>query len=551
MKCEYCSHDNEPGVKFCGKCGAQIPDKPMNDDNKADIKSTVSSVTNMVKAKPLSKLLKFAIPAVLVIIAIVIASSMFSGSGVSIAKDSINFFYEEDMVIVSGNNNPKFTIDGVMHSSQKSLDGSKAVVLTDYNYENGGVLWFVTTSNQVKIAEDVVGYKLSDTGKGVAYYTDFDSENSIASLYLYDTASKKTTRLSDEATFLTYEPAIIACISPDGKSVAFTSDYDISNDEVITHIKVDNKPVEKFGENMVVLAISDGGKYIYYAKVSNDGSSASLRVKSGKNDNRLISDLSSVRSNTTMILNEDYSQVIFNRNDKAYISQKGNEATKISNSLIDSLMLPSGSQVAYNYNNFVFGVSSLENNIASNSDGLLYINDKFETARISGSPSYGYRSFVSNDGKRLVFVSSSDILYVIDPTKPDAERIELAEDVKTFISSNDGKTIYYINDVDELWCVKGTGKPTKISDDVTGQFLTMSPNSNKLFFLVDHSYDNGGELYYTNNGSKREKISGGEEVGSIWSTPSNIFFVTVDYDLYRSSGNEKFELFQEEANIGY
>lgn len=555
MKCEFCGHENEKGVKFCGKCGAQIPEKPTDNENKTDIKEAVTSVTKMVKTMPLKKILKFAVPAVLVIIVILIAAPLLRGSNFSIVKDSINIFTDGDEVIVSGNNNAKFTIDGELYSSQKSIDGSKAVVLTDYSYSSGGTLWFVTPSGSVRIADDVLAYKTSDSGSGVVYLTDYDSNKNIAALYLYDTSSKKATRITDEAMYSDYGSVTGICISPNGKTVSYISDYDSAKKELTGYIKIDGKAAEKLGDNMFALAISDGGKNIYYAKMTKDGAGASLNVRSGNSDNRLISDISSY--GTLLILNKDYSQIIFNLDGKAYFSQNGSERVKIDNSIISALVLPRGSQAAYTYSGmsgitvYGYGVNSFSNTLAICSDGIVCIDNKFEASKISGSTPYENRASLSNDGKTLVYITASGNLSVIDPTKADAERKELAKDVTAFVASNDGKTIYYINDDDELWCIKGNGKPSKISDDVYTEYLALSYNSNKVFFLVDYSSRTGGQLYYSDNGGKRTKISGGDDVSMVWSTPSNIFFLTVDSELYRSSGNEKFVLFQDNADIAY
>jgi len=199
----------------------------------------------------------------------------------------------------------------------------------------------------------------------------------------------------------------------------------------------------------------------------------------------------------------------------------------------------------------VYGVNSFANILAMSSDGTVFIDSKYEASKISGSTSYRNRTSISNDGKSLLYTTTSGNLSIIDPTKPGAERRELAKNVKSFVASNDGKTIYYVNDDDELWCIKGNGKPSKVSDDVSSEYLALSYSNNKIFFLVDYSSRTGGQLYYSDNGGKRTKVSGGDDVMRVWSTSANIFFLTVDSDLYRSSGNEKFVLFQDDANIGY
>jgi len=444
------------------------------------------------------------------------------------------------------------------------------------------MLWFVTPSGSTKIAEDVLEYQLSDSGNGVAYLTDYDSQNDFAALYLYDTASKKKTRITDEAMYQSQDfygfdfgfgkyGITGVCISPNGKSVAYISDYDRSSKEFTGYIKADGKSSVKLGNNMFALAISDGAKNIYYVKISGDSGGGSLYAKSGKNDNRIIPDL--VYNDdylryfnlryyiNAFILNKDYSQIIFEIEGKSYISRNGSERSKISNSPIESLIMPRAAQQGFNINFVNIGdfkaintlmvcnISSFADQLAKAGDGIYYINSKFESEKISGTTSSGYDATVSSDGKSLLYTSGSGTLIRIDPTNPDAESKDLGIKVQAFAASGDCKTVYYVNTDNELWCVKGNGKPSKISDDVSDEYLALSYNNNKLFFLVDYSERNGGELYYSNNGGKRTKISGASDVKNIISAPNNIFYMTVDSDLYRSNGGEKFALFQEGAEI--
>lgn len=114
-----------------------------------------------------------------------------------------------------------------------------------------------------------------------------------------------------------------------------------------------------------------------------------------------------------------------------------------------------------------------------------------------------------------------------------------------FVITQDEKTIYYVNTDYELWCKKGNKKAEKIADDVSEYQLALSPNSNKLFFLAD------GELYYSNNGGKKIKVAKADEVSYVESSATGIMYWTIDGDVFRSTGDEKFELFQNELEKRY
>jgi len=546
MRCEFCGNDNQPGVKFCSKCGAQFPEIPAESANagSADVKSTVNSVVGMFKAMPLKKLLIIAIPVIVIIVAAIIFIPMLGGSSVDIRKDNISLFFDGDLIIISGNNNAKFTIDGSYESVQRSIDGSKAAILTDYRSSTGGTLWFVTTSGAQQVADDVMSYLLSDTGKGLVYMTDYDNKNYTAELYLYDTSSKKSTRITDEAFTYGYD-MIGVCISPNGKSVSYVTDYDTRDEEFTGYLQVDGKTPEKLGTNTYALAVSDGGRHLYYLKGSSDGRSASLHVRSGRNENRLIPD---VTSEPSLRLNKAYSQLIYNMDGRSYISQNGADRIRIGGTAIRGVILPRGAQVGGNSDIVtVYGIRSFANNVIRNEDGLAYMDSSYETNRISSTSDNASRAVVSDNGKTLLYVNNNGHLSAIDPTRQNAERREIGRDVLSFTATNDAKTIYFINDDNELYCAKGNGVPAKISDDVYTGYLVMPQGTSRVFFLVDYSSRrNSGELQFSNNGGKKTPIIGGDDVIRVWAPGMNAFYTTVDNDVFRSSGNEKFTLFAED-----
>jgi hypothetical protein len=572
MKCQSCGHENEEGVRFCAACGQKAPENQPEaaqqqqqapENQPAPVQpppmqpmpeyQPAPAAAKPASALPIKKILLFAVPAVIIVLLLaIVVPNLLNCSGSSGVKDSIYFFSDGDSIIVSGNNNAKFSIDGEsVRSTQRSMDGSKAVILTDYDYDDGGTLWLVTTNSYTKISDDVLAYQLSDSGSTVVYFTNYDDDDYTAELYSYDTAAKKSTRITDSAMFEGGGYMTGVCISPNGKTVAYISDYNIEKDSLAGYIKSEGKNAEKFGDNMfAAVAVSDGAKHIYYAKMNKDGG-GSLHVRSGRNDNRIIADLS---SSASLLLNRDYSQAIFNLDGKAYITQNGGERAKVGNSAINSIILPRGSQARSIGGDTggvtVYGVGSFANVLVSTGDGIFFIDRQFEASKISGSAAYNGRS-ISKDGKSLLYITTNDNLSVIDPANPSAERKELAKKVDAFVASGDGKLIYYVNEDEELWCIKGNGTPVKISDDVAYNYLALAYNGNKVFFLVDYSYSNGGTLYYSDNGGKRVKVAGADDVSRVWATPANIFYTTVDDDVYRSNGGEKFIKFQEDATIVY
>jgi hypothetical protein len=502
-----------------------------------------SGLLDKVKGLPKQTLLICGGAVAAVILIIIVAVALLSGGGGgSGSKNSIMAFESEGAVFISGNNGTKFSVEGDLDGWQVNRDGSKAVLLTDSG-SRGGTLWFVTTSKSYQIAEEVLGYQISASGNGIIYYTDFDSTERVASLYLYDTSSRNSPRLTDNAY---YRGSGVgnACIAPTGKTVGYAADYDSERSRFTGYIKVGSKAAESLDNNAYAVAVSDNGRIIYYIKTSDSGST--LNVKRGNNDNRLISDVSSVN----LYMNKDFSQAVFNYDGSAYITRNGGERQKISNYTFRGLVRPRGSQAFSGNNITVYGVSTFARSVAATSEGIIFIDNKFESARVTGTSHITYASEVaiSNDGKTLLFLNSNSNLSVIDPTKSGSERREIAKNVYSFVASSDGKTVFFVNDDDELYVAKGSGTPAKISDDVFYSNLELSYNSNKVFFLVDYSSRNGGTLYFSNNGGKRTKVSGGDDIVAVWATPANMFYLNADQAVYRSGGNESFKLFQEDVS---
>ena len=551
MECLNCGHDNDPGETVCAGCGAQIQQELQSDG--FDGADTDTGDLVFVKLPRLKKLTAIAIAVVVIIIAGLNVIPMLNGYRYTATKDWIEIRSGYEEVIISGNNNPKFKIDGVLYNYDISMDCSKAVVMVDYDEENGGALWFITVSGARLVAEDVIGYILADSGNGLAFLTNYNEADETATLYLYDTARKNKTQITDGASSLGFGDVFGIAISPDGKSVGYVADYDDKSYEFAGYI-VTNGNRRKFGDNMLAVAISDGGKTVYYAKYDADDGNISLHVKSGQNDNRLASDADSIVGSVK--LNKDYSQIIYTIHDddyRTYISRSGAERERISGSMIWNIILPRDAQTRY-YNNMtmvsVFGISDFSGFIGVTSDGLSYYNSELEPDKIANSNNYIEMASVSNDGKTLHYRNSSNRLSSVRFTSSGAERTDIDKEVYSFAASADGKSVYYVNGDKELYYARRGKTPVKIADDVLAGSLTLSYTGNRVYFLAEYRDDSkGGDLYYSNNGGRKIRVPGAFGVNGLKSTPTNIFYSTVNDEYFRSSGNEVFSLIYEEEDM--
>ena len=556
MKCTNCGRDNDHGETICPGCGTQIQQEWQQEARLAAQpeahESSAADETAHVKLPRLKKLAAIIIAAAVIIVAAIYVIPTLGGFSYATTKDWIEIRAGYEEVVISGNNNPKFKIDGELYGYELSLDNSKAVVMVDYDKVEGGALWFVTTSGARLISEDVIGYLLADSGNGIAFLTKYNEDDETATLYLYDTSRKNKTEITDGASSLGFGGVFGVAISPDGKSIGYVTDYDKKSYDFTGYIVI-NGSRQKLGDNMLAAAISDGGKFIYYAKYDPGDGNISLHVKSGQNDNRLASDADSIIGSVK--LNKDYSQIIYSLNDddyRTYISRNGAEREKISGSMIWNIILPRDAQrrdYQYTAKISVFGISDFSGFVGVTSDGLSYYNSKLEPDKIANSDNYIEMASVSNDGKTLHYRNSSSRLSSVRFTSSGAERTDIDKEVYSFAASADGKSVYYVNGDNELYFARRGKTPVKIADDVLAGSLTLSYTGNRVYFLVEYRGDDkGGDLYYSSNGGRKTKVPGAFEVTGLKSRPTNIFYATVNDEYFRSNGNEVFSLFYEEEN---
>lgn len=558
MFCSKCGEKHSGEEKFCSKCGNPLNQPQTKENQQREVKEeptkqasqqSIEGEREDAKQSSLKKLtlkVVFPVVAIIIVLFLIIQSITSGGSkGLMLTSDSIKAFsYDNTTYLISGNNNPKFNIEAEYLSLKRSLDSSKAAGLDRYSYGSSGTLWYITTKEKVKVSEDVYDFYFSDSGNGIAFLKDYDSSNDTATLYLYDTNSKKSSKVADDV-YIT-----LIAISPDGKSVGYVCDYDYRSGEYTGYIKIGNKAVEKLGVNTAALAIAKDGKYIYYIKENPNSSYPSFYVRSGKTDNKLTSELGLYQK--LFFLNQDYSQIIVNDNGRAFISKNGKEREKIANFQIEYIVMPPYGQILVpnHIRHEVYGIKDFVDVVAFGDDGsLVYINKKLENTRLVNNC---YKPMLSNDGKTVFFDDYDKKLYKKDIKNEKSERVTLANDVYNFLISPDGSQVYYTNFDNELFYIKGSASPIKLADDVNHNSLCITADGSTIFYLIDYR-SNNGTLYYSKNGGKRTKIA--DDVYWVSTHASGAFYYT-DYDsrnftytVYRSNGSAKFELFQADVYI--
>jgi hypothetical protein len=482
-----------------------------------------------------------------------------------LVTDSIRFFQEGDRIVVSPNNDEIFTINGELTLFQWSKDGSIAVLLTDASREDGdsGTLWLVNTTEAVRIADGVYGYLLSASGNAVLYHTDYNEREETATLNLYNVDSGRSRVVTNEVYYDGWRSDFIA-ISPDGRSITYIGDFNWEDNTFMGYIEIDGGEPEQLGENMFGIAVSDGGRFIYYLRYRWEDDTVFLYVRSEGEDNRLHTNANS--SEFTIILNFDYSEAIINEIIwdeydewyRSFISLGGGERESIGNFYIEEETLDLMPRLGDSRMSSVFGViisfgidsfaervvwAGEVDNHGYERSHINYIDIDFQISRIPGTDNAAQNAQLVENGDVLIFRDwERNRLNRVVVGDENAEVEVLARNVENFRVSSDGRTVYIVNDNNELFYVEDEDNTVRIADDIDSWSLEMMYGSNRVFFIGDYdSHINAGTLYYSDSGGDRVRVPGGNDVVRVWSTVSSVFYRNIDGDIYRSNGDENFQ----------
>ncbi|MCL2634191.1 MAG: hypothetical protein FWD34_06745 [Oscillospiraceae bacterium] len=605
IKCSSCGHDNEGAPKFCGKCGnptatpavpapapvepvpapvvsAQVPVEPVV-SAQAPVVSAQAPVPPVVDSIPATAPVEIQ-PAAVEAVAVVPVSGTDSGSkkkiliigGIAVVvifilglilagglgiglgggggtypkfNDFVIFEGDEKTIILYGNGG-KVEINEEFYRSNRSLDGKRALILTDYDAEDGGTLYYVTGKGKPeRISNGVFDFKLSDSGKGFIFWTDYESSDRTARLNHQIGGTKKTI---DNG--IHFDNSSLA-ISPDGKTVVYIKDYEYDEDEYIytwsLFASTNGNKGERIGRaasNITPIAVSNGGKFLYYFRDRDDGTY--LFVKKGlkaEDELRL-----GQASGDNYFLNKDYSQLVYTSDDATYITVKGGEKTKICNGKAGYFVTPKGTQ-ARGGRATVYGFSNFKKKVFYLSGDLNLITNKFEREKICSNADASIT--MTEDGKWIFYRSynSSNSTYNlrrVSATKADADSITVARRVESFVVSKNGSTVYFVNDEQELMTKKATNEDDtgkKVADDVNNPGSLSMTTSGTVFFITDYSRGEG--TLQMVKGTTRTKIR--DDVTDVYVLSSNVlYFLDDDGDatIFRSNGNNNFTQFAKEID---
>ena len=543
MTCPYCGAQNEPGFQFCKTCGAKLAAKPAAPQQPqyqapqqpqyqapqqpqyqapqpqyqqyqapqqpqyqaprqpqyqapvatAPKKNPFEGLIKKIKSIDFGALLKdpkkLIIPAAAVaaVLVLVILISVISAAGGKAVTPETSYYalnvdgeytlLRDDKIIEEG-------MDRI-YMLTSSMDGSVAV------YESEDELFAIQNGKTVSITDEWSDMALSVNGASLLV-TDYDGVLSI-----YNTKNGDGTEIAEDVEWF--------CVSPDGKTVVYLVNDD---GDYITYLYKGKNSIE-LGEDLIPVAVSNGAKVIYCI---DDEKGSLCTVDTKGNTEKIASNV----YDDGFFMNEDHTQMIFQADGKWYATVKGGEKIKLTSDYNFRIMTYqyAASFEDYNIDMITYPTSDLRNCFVLVDGDISWMNNKWELTKAAKDVEATY---VSADGKTLVYLKDNGKLMKVTSNKLD-KPVELAEDIWFFMPTSDCSAVYYINDDDELFFQKGTGKAKKVSDDVDGGIVT--PGDVFLFSSDE-------EHYSTKNGGK--KVKQFDDIYDIAMTGTTIYLWT-DYD---------------------
>lgn len=537
MKCTNCGTELAEGVKFCGSCGTPVPvAEPINEVPVAPVTEEAPVVTQEAKtteAQPafvstvktfLQKnkmLITCGVCLAILIATIALVASVFSGGNGFIAMEHSISVSTDDGEIVIIYDNKKVVKTGIdadgVSGSQTSIDGKVVVVRT-----NEHDLVVVRGKKAKVVAHDVVDFKLSVSGKGIAFVTE--NEDGEYTLMLNKVGSKKSKTIQKDYLGDDYYD-----ISPDGKAVAY---YKFNDDGDASLMLFTGSKSKKIASEVELVGLSNGGKLIYVVGENKDGDDVLYAYTKSGNKKKI-----GTIDDDDIYFNADHTQVMFYNEGKTYISNKGKEAKKALSSEADMLIPDSSSCMEGDFA-YTYPTDDLYKKVYSGDNGSLYLIKKNADKNVKlASKAYNYT--LDESAKFVYYMNSDAELMMVQISKGERasdKAKQIAEDVVTYVVSPDRSHVYYVADGEVNSCNGKTGKGHKLVGDIDSGYYGYSLYVNKKGVCF---YQYEGDVYASVNGRKGKMVL--SEGSLAYATENGIVYAATEDGLFANATGKKFK----------
>ncbi len=558
IKCPNCGQELPDQTKFCRFCGSGIAQAPVQapayaeqtnyyaeqsdnyyaepyataDANNAAAaqKSPVDSIKEIFNKIP--KKFLIAGVAVILVLAIIIGIVSIAGGG----KDDFVLYYKDGELYFSD-----FSGDPIQVTDDLEDRSASPKITEDgdtiFYIDEDGKLFYRSLKNEkkdpVKLANDVSGFYINDSGKKVIYRSE-------GNLYLHDL--KQSEKIAKDV--------VNYIISLDLKKIYFTND-----EGDLYYLKV-GKDAEKIASDVAEMSANENLKYLYYAKSSEseededsededyDDYSDSVDLymyKEGGESVKVDSDASPVgmvyKSGAIYYAKEsddedDYSVSLYYYDGKASVVVAENYSTYYDYSSDKPIIVYSELDYSDEDAEYTYAIAKEDKVIAINAEDIANIKlaednktiyyavlDKAEEDSEEEEEDYSsesnatytlYKTSISGsslkeaktvdtevESSSFTLMGSSKVAYEKDDNTLFINGEKIVDDVSNYYYYADTKTLYVESDVSEkdgtytLSTTKGK-KLDKVADDVADWNIT---EAGKIYYITDVNDNGEGTLY--------------------------------------------------------
>lgn len=463
----------------------------------------------------------------LVVVLGIVISSLSSGGKFEMLDRELrpaNFGDRDSLHFFVGGKKLDTKLDAESFNDWKtSMDGRVAWFTVDEEEEE--VLYVLDGESILWVAENPQQITMSATGAALVYIADEE-------LCLYTVNKKSSERIATDITD-------VLAISPDGKTVAYTGT------DGLCYIYSDGKTME-LAEDVAVLSVSDGGKYIYCIGQDEEGN-ACLYLYTTKGQQGLVATGVKTGADAVFYTNKDHSQLIFQAEGKSgyrwYAVEKNElEDSRHNLNSADAFepLIPEDAQSYHSGSLMVLGVENLTDMVYCSSDEddtsmkLIYVSSNWETSTLVSKVT---EAQIGEDGKTIYYAKGSRLFSI--EAKAGAQSKQLADKIERFTVTSDGQGVYYLNEEGVAFYQKGS-KVEQIGENV--EELTVTADGCALFV-------SNGSLYSSDRGGKVKTVVEDFVNGSVEACADGTYYRVADGDsctVYGASSGIKFEELGEE-----
>ena len=558
MKCTSCQAELAPDETFCHNCGQKVTAPP---EPAASASATAPQPSASVPEKPekvTKRKLNWKILIASLAVAVLAAAAIFL---VPLFGGILGDQYVTNRLLYARDEKNFYIIDGKGNKATFEYDSAEAIRFSpDHSsaaltVEDGEdlPLYAIRNGTVTLVCKNAGGFQLSLYGDTIAYFTDVDSTDGTASLYLYDIQKDTSTLVETNIPYSASEDSSVT-MSPDGHTLAYASKLDYENETVLMKLSTDGGAPVSLGRNEIVFAVSDHADYLYLATFTSlDEGNWTLYVRHGDSETVLLED-QDPQDFTTFRLNADLTQILLSLDGKTYYSDRGGEPERLlTDSILDIVSRQNLMKGDYGTVD-VLGWKTFTNKLylGDKSDGTLYyLGRDLDTERIDKGISDTYLGArdvkLTDNGSTVTYISDSGELFQAALTGGEPEEIARGDSIQALFASQDGKILYFVNNYDELYCIRNSKPSTHVADDVDQYACAFDRNTHNFYFVADNDEEDG-VLYRCVNGGKKEKVSGGSGVYALLSDSCGLLFLKhadledqLD-DLYQLTGTDQLEL---------